>query len=380
MKFLFAGDFYPNTEKAKAIIKEGKYDHLMKEVALLTKAADFSIVNFESPIADSDRQKPFIPKGPKNLCSDRKAIECVKNAGFSMVALANNHFHDYGDEGASQTMEACQAIGMPFCGAGLNVTKAQQPVIYDCSSKKIGVVNFCENEFSVATDTSAGANPFDLVDVVHQIEEVKGKADYVIVFVHGGVEHHQLPTPMMQKTYRFLVERGADMVINSHQHCFSGYEIYQGRPIVYGLGNFFFDNNASSATKWNEGYMAMIEEIRGVYSITPIPYIQGMEDVTITLLNETKEFDDKIAALNAVINNPEGLAKEFNNLIQHNQRALLAVFEPYQSRIALKLYRMGLLPSLLSRKKKVLILNRLRCESHRLVYSKVLSQSLQLPF
>ena len=98
------------------------------------------------------------------------------------------------------------------------------------------------------------------------------------------------------------------------------------------------------------------------------------------MLNDTKEFDDKMAALIRKILNPEELRKEFERQVQNNRRALLSVFEPYQSRIALKLYRMGLLPSLLSKKKQVLILNRLRCESHRQVYSKALSQALEFPF
>lgn len=380
MKFLFAGDFYPNTENAKALIKEGKYDHIVKEVTPFIQSADFSLVNFESPIADSNCLKPFIQKGPKNLCSDKKAIECVKYAGFSMIALANNHFHDFGDEGVSQTIEACRIIGMPFCGAGLDKAHAQQPVIYDSSDRKIGVINFCENEFSVATETSAGANPFDLVGIVHQIADLRAKTDYIIVFVHGGVEHYQLPTPMMQKTYRFLIEMGADMVVNSHQHCYSGYEMYRGRPIVYGLGNFFFDNNAVTATKWNEGYMALIEEEGGAYSIKTLPYLQGMSSATITMLSDTMIFEDKIAALNGIIQDSEVLGKKFENFVLNNKRTLLSIFEPYQSRLALRLYRMGLLPSLLSKKKQVLILNRLRCESHRLVSSKLFSQSLGLPF
>lgn len=380
MKFLFAGDFYPNTEKAKTIIRDCRYELIMRDVAPVIKEADFSIVNFESPIASPEVDKPFIAEGPKNLCSEKNAIECIKKSGFSMMALANNHLHDYGDTGVLQTLKACDDLEMNYCGAGKNLQEAQMPTITEVKGKTIGIVNFCENEFSVATPISAGANPFDLIDVIHQIKEARAKTDYVIVFIHGGIEHYQLPTPWMQKIYRYLIECGADIVVNSHQHCYSGFEIYKDRPIIYGLGNFFFDNGSSSVSKWNEGYMALIEEKEGKYNMITIPYRQGLKDSTITLVHDKESFNDKIAELNDTINNPERIKKEFDQYVQEQQRLLLAYFEPYQSRIALKLYRMGLLPSLLSNKKKVLILNRMRCESHRMVYTKAFSQSLGFPF
>lgn len=380
MKYLFAGDFYPCTDKSKIIIKERQYDIIMQEVKPYVDKADFSIVNFESPIANVVSQKPYIKKGPRNLCSDKNTIECLKDAGFTMAALANNHFHDYGDIGVKQTIDTCNELQFPYCGAGMNLKEAQETKMIHVKGKVVSIVNCCENEFSVATAKSAGSNPFDIVDVVHQIQEARAKSDSVLVFVHGGIEHYQLPTPTMQKNYRFFVEAGADMVINSHQHCFSGYEFYQGKPIVYGLGNFYFDNAAQKTGLWNEGYMVEVKEEDGNYSLNLIPYIQGMYDTTIKVIEKREAFDKRIEELNSIIQNQQRLEAEFENYVTQNKRSLLAYFEPYSSRIALKLYRMGLLPSLLSKKKRVLMLNRIRCESHRLVYSKAFSQSLNFPF
>lgn len=380
MKFLIAGDFYPNTQKAKQTIKEGHFDSIVGGILPFVQSADFALANFESPIADPQQQSPYIKKGPRNLASDRRAIECMKYAGFSMLALANNHFHDYGDEGVKRTMATCGEYGIPFCGSGNNLQEAQLVKYVACKGKTIGVVNFCENEFSVATRTSAGANPFDIIEIYHQIKQAREKADYVIVFIHGGIEHYQLPTPLMQKRYRFFIETGADMVINSHQHCYSGYEYYQGKPIVYGLGNLFFDNDTKKYSIWNEGYMVMITEDTGVYKVELIPYIQGLGDYTITVLNDRSTFDKHIKELNDIIQDTNRLQSEFDNYVQKNTRDLFAYFEPYSTRLALKLYRMGLLPSMLSKKKRVLILNRIRCESHQQVYAKALSLSLNMPF
>ena len=380
MNFLFAGDFYPCSKKSKRLIKMGEYDTIISGITPYVKKADFSIVNFESPIADIKKQIPFIGKGPRNLASDITAIKCLKYAGFSMLALANNHFHDYGDEGVMKTIESCESLQIPYCGAGQNLDEAQKVKYVQCKEKILAIINFCENEFSVATPRSAGANPYDIVDIAHQITEARNNADYVIVFVHGGIEHYQLPTPKMQKHYRYFVEVGADMVVNSHQHCFSGYEFFMGKPIIYGLGNLFFDDSPKVHTSWNDGYMVLIKDDNSTYELELIPYHQGFGDHTITIVENKTQFNNRIQELNNIISSPTMLQLEFEKIVKDNNRNYLAYFEPYNTRIALKLYRMGLLPSMLSAKKKVLLLNRIRCESHQQVYSKALSLSLNLPF
>ena len=85
-------------------------------------------------------------------------------------------------------------------------------------------------------------NPLLPIQQFYKIQEAKENADYVLVIVHGGIEHYQLPTSRMIETYRFFIDAGADAVVNHHQHCYSGYERYKSKPIIYGLGNLLFDN------------------------------------------------------------------------------------------------------------------------------------------
>lgn len=89
---------------------------------------------------------------------------------------------------------------------------------------------------------------------------------------HGGKEHYQLPTPRMQKDYRFFVDAGADVVINHHQHCYSGYEQYNDKYIFYGLGNFCFESTLRNSI-WNEGYMLKLK-FEDIISFELIPYVQ----------------------------------------------------------------------------------------------------------
>jgi len=114
------------------------------------------------------------------------------------------------------------------------------PLILEHCGKKIGVINACEHEFSIADNEHGGSNALDLINMQEDITEVRKEADFVVLILHGGIEQYHYPTPRMKRWYRHFVDLGADAVVNHHQHCINGYEVYKGKPIFYGLGNFYF--------------------------------------------------------------------------------------------------------------------------------------------
>ena len=120
----------------------------------------------------------------------------------------------------------------------------------------IAIINFCENEWSIAEEDSAGANPMDFIDNANQIREAKAVHDKVIV--HGGHEYYNLPSPRMQKQFRFYADQGADIVIGHHTHCISGNEVYNGVPIYYSLGNFLFTKNNTNED-WYTGLLLQVD-------------------------------------------------------------------------------------------------------------------------
>ena len=87
----------------------------------------------------------------------------------------------------------------------------------------------------------------------------------------------------MQKWYRHFVDMGADAVVNHHQHCISGYEIYQEKPIFYGLGNFCFDSfREQPVSQWNYGYAVKLTVDKKI-SVDLIPYTQFAEQPKLNL-------------------------------------------------------------------------------------------------
>ena len=212
VSILISGDFAPRYRLADSVDSGNFQDIFPDGVREIVKSADFSFVNFESPITETGFRP--IPKCGPNLHCSQKAADAIKYAGFTGVTLANNHIMDYGAEGLHKTLGCCKASGLDVVGVGNNLCDATSILYLESDGKKLAVINCCEHEFSIATDTEPGANPLNPIRQFHQICEAKANADYVVVIVHGGHEHFQLPSPRMQETYRFFIEAGADAVVN----------------------------------------------------------------------------------------------------------------------------------------------------------------------
>ncbi len=360
MKILIAGDFCPQYRVA-ARIEKGDFQSVLGDVKDVTSTADYSIVNFECPIIQGG-EKPFHKKGPNLHCS-KKGAEAIKWAGFDCVTLANNHFYDYGEDGVKQTLETCSNEGLDVVGGGKNLFEASRILYKKVNDKILAIINCCEHEFSIATEKRAGSNPLNPIQQYYAIKEAEKQSDYILVIVHGGHELWQLPSPRMQETYRFFIDAGADAVVNHHQHCFSGYEIYRGRLIFYGLGNFCFDKPLLMHEKWNEGYMIAISFSDSI-EFELYPYIQCSGDANVKLVN-SKTYNLRLKELNQIIDDPVSLNVATEKYYASCSNSYGDIFEPIYHRFYFALKRRKLLPSFLSNKRKLHAENFVACESHR---------------
>lgn len=370
---IIAGDLCPKNRVA-SLFDEGKYEDVLSEVKPKIVSADYSMVNLEAPIVNG-KGTPILKAGPNLKCSN-KVIGAIKYAGFKGVTLANNHFRDYGEDGVLNTLKELHNKGVDFVGAGKNLLDAAFTKFLKIKEDTIAIINCCEHEYSIATKKSAGSNPLIPIDQYYAIQEARSKAKRVFVVVHGGIEHYQLPTPRMVKTYRFFIDAGADAVINHHQHCYSGYEIYNNKPIFYGLGNFCFDWNGKRNSNWNYGYLIKIDTETLAFEI--IPYRQCDEQPNIRILDgEEKEgLFKKLDELNEIIRNTDALEENLYKLSTKNTRGF-DPFHPYTNSYLCGLYRRGLLPSFVSKKKLMAIQNKIECESHLERLSYVIQYNLK---
>lgn len=370
MKILVAGDFCP-TERLKPIVESGNYHSIFCEVESVIKSADYSIVNYECPVVLGN-YSPIEKCGP-NLSSSAKGIDAIKYAGFNIVTLANNHIMDFGDQGLTDTIKTCEKENVDTVGAGANLEEAARILYKRKGDETLAIINCCEHEFSIATDNSAGANPLNPIQQYYKIQEAIKNADYVLVIVHGGHEHYQLPSPRMVETYRFFIDAGADAVVNHHQHCFSGYEMYKDKPIFYGLGNFCFDRGKVNSI-WNEGFMIMLNFTQHDVSYECHPYSQCNGDTSVRIVPE-QQWKKTVEKLNEVIASTELLKSNCHNFYNKRTLSISLLFGPYTNRILRKLYTIRLLPSLLSKRKILQIENFIDCESHKDIVSYCLKNS-----
>lgn len=363
MRILIAGDFCDKLRVTERIAS-GDFNVMFDNVSHIIKDSDYSIVNFEFPIVEEEGN-PIAKCGP-NLRGQQKAIESIKYAGFNICTLANNHILDQGEKCCLETKKLLNNAGVKTVGAGGNINDAASILLCTQGKETLAIINCCEHEFSIATEKTAGANPLNPIQQWYKIKEAKTKANYVIIIVHGGHEHYQLPSPRMKETYRFFIDAGADAVINHHQHCYSGYEIYNNRPIFYGLGNFLFDHCIYRNHIWNEGYMVTLNFSKDRQTFILHPYNQCNELPTVTLMNENERmsFEKNIKRLNNIIVNEPQLQKEHEVWMKRTSKSMQTIFEPYTTRIGRMLFNHGILPSMIDKKKKYRILNYINCESH----------------
>lgn len=361
INILITGDFSPRN-RVSELMNKGCATALLEDIKPLVNQMDLAITNFETTIADNE-DYPIEKYGPNLKCSS-EAIGILKDTGFGMVTLANNHFYDFGDAGVSKTLAELARYGIAHVGGGKSLKDASAVFYKKIKGHQFAIINCCEHEFSIATETHGGCNPLNPISQYYAIKEAKEKSDHIIVIVHGGHEHFQLPSPRMKETYRFFIDAGADAVVNHHQHCFSGYEMYNRRPIVYGLGNFCFDLGADSPQKWTEGYAAELIFDEGFVDLKIHPYIQCRESPGVFLMKNRVSFDSEVVKLNEIITDDKRLQQEVNEFYSKTGRHYESVFQPYNNRIAQSMWWHRLLPSFFKGFKPYQAFNYLFCESH----------------
>lgn len=362
MKVLIAGDFC-SRYRTKTVIDGGQYKNSLVSVVGITQQHDYSIVNLECPILKGSLT-PILKQGP-NLYGSEKTLDAISFMGFDCVTLANNHFFDQGDFGVVDTISALKERQIDYVGGGTDLIDASKIFYKEIDGQKLAIINCCEHEFSIATDASGGSNPLNIVRQSKDIKVAKKNADYVLIIVHGGHEHYQLPSPRMVETYRFFIDAGADAVVNHHQHCYSGYEVYHDKPIFYGLGNLFFDKEKPVFDKpWNYGFMSSINFSKNETTSQIYPYKQCAEEPNLKLLDPSA-FDESLDNLNKTICDNEKLQAATDEYYRCEMSNVESFINPYQNRLVRGMVKYGILPSLFQKKWLLKMQNYIMCESHR---------------
>jgi poly-gamma-glutamate synthesis protein (capsule biosynthesis protein) len=244
----FAGDinFDENwaTMKYYNTAENGIYDCISPELIELMKEADIMCLNNE--FTYSTGGTPLKGKA-YTFRAHPSRVEILKEMGVDIVSLANNHAYDYGPQSLIDTMATLKEAGISYVGAGHNIDEAMEPAYFEVDGKTIAYVAASRAEKNKMTPQATMDSPgilrcYDTELFVETIKEAKKNADYVIAYVHWGTEYSYELEEVQLSTGREYLDAGADIIIGAHPHILQGIEYYNGKPIVYSLGNYWFNN------------------------------------------------------------------------------------------------------------------------------------------
>lgn len=245
LTLLFSGDVLLSDHVLNAYDKaNGIHGVLDEEYCRQIEESDFFMVNQEFPFSDrgtaaEDKQYTF------RLPPKRAAL--FGEMGIDGVTLANNHALDFGQEALLDSCQVLDGAGILHTGAGANLEEARRPVSVEIKGKRIAIIG-ATRVIPVADWAAGRQHPgmlaaYDMTVLLDEIRARRQDHDFVAVCIHWGIERDERPQEYQRTMARQMIDAGADLVVGSHPHVLQGMEYYEGKPIVYSLGNFVFGSS-----------------------------------------------------------------------------------------------------------------------------------------
>lgn len=354
VRILLSGDFAPLLN-----LVEIHKEHVINIYKLIGHC-DLHITNLECPLTLSENK---IEKSGPHLKAHPECVNLLKQAKVNIACMANNHIFDYHEQGILDTINICGKHDIECLGIESETETKSPWLIKEFKGTRVGFLNYCEHEFSVRAKGLMGACGYNPVDAFYDISILRPLVDWLIVIYHGGNEYYSLPRPGLKKDFHYLADVGADMVVGHHTHVISGYEIYNGKPLIYSLGNFFFPYPGEPES-WNEGILlnCIIEES---IQFELIPFYQCKDGLQVTLIEGDKKESvlQKIKELSSIIIDDSLLEAAWNIYVQNTGEGLARQIL-YPTKMDKLLLKLPFLKKYISdTKRSRSIINILRCTS-----------------
>ena len=272
MNLCFCGDVMPGG------VLPYQQNYISSDLLGYLRGFDFRIGTLEAAIGAGLSFDPVKVQGRQNIIYARdEDFFRVKEMGFDVVSLANNHVWDLGEAGLRNTIRMLKENGIQYCGAGLDIEEASQPAVIVKDGLSIAILAYCMygNKYlgyvELAGTGKPGVNPLDIEKVILDIKKAKEKYDKIIVLPHWGREYSFEPLRECVRMAKQMIEAGADAVLGSHPHHVQPLVEYKGRPICYSMGNFLFPDFYMHPPRpiW---YPDTLEEVKGIKRVVGYPF------------------------------------------------------------------------------------------------------------
>jgi poly-gamma-glutamate capsule biosynthesis protein CapA/YwtB (metallophosphatase superfamily) len=304
----FVGDMMLTRGVKSSVDKnfEGDYNKLFENLNML-KDADILFGNLEGDVSDVGNNVGSI----YSFRMDPKVLPVLKDAGFDIVSFANNHVGDWNITAFKDTLSRLNEIGILKIGAGINKEEAVNPTIIENNGTKFGFLGFTDvgpNWLEAKLDTPGVllANDPNFKEI---IQNAKTKCDVLIISFHWGVEYKLVHNKRQENLAHSAIDSGADMIIGHHPHVMEDIEEYNGKPIVYSLGNFIFDQYFSKDTMRGMFFSAkydgknLIETNNKIITLNKQYQPEGIFNKEDIKLKDDTETKDKVVSIECPTSN-----------------------------------------------------------------------------
>ncbi len=237
----------------KILNQQDDATYFSKHIADFLKKTDYTHISNEVSFADNC----VVESGSTTLCSDWRMLDVITDIGTDIIELTGNHNNDYNLRSNLATIAKYDELGLQTFGGGKDEESASEPLTINDKNTKITWLAYNESTSTKANGQGAdgdqpGANIYDEATAKEQIATAKKNGDFVIVdiqyfecysYPEEGEEYPICDAPIsdQEKFFKSFIDMGADMVIGTQAHQPQTFELYQNKPIFYGLGNLFFD-------------------------------------------------------------------------------------------------------------------------------------------
>ena len=369
-QLLIGADIVPTKSNVDLFVAGDVLSLVGEELLSRLQAADFVSMNLEVPL--TNRAAPIRKCGPC-LIAPPETAEGLQKINPYFFTLANNHILDQGAEGLRSTMDVLREKRIAFAGAGENLEEASRPFVVQIASCRIGFYCCAEHEFSIAGERSPGANPYDPLESFDHVRRLKENCDYCVVLYHGGKECYRYPSPMLQRVFHKFADCGADLVIAQHTHCVGCMERYQGSTLVYGQGNFLFDD--ADNEYWKSSLLLQVD--LNSKELEFIPLVKKGERVREATGEEREKILSGFLTRSEEIKSPDFVEDRYARFAREMEHDYLFRFsgrlaKTFLVRVLNKLTSYRFLKLFYQDRYRASIENVLECEAHRELAAKAL--------
>ena len=274
----FVGDIMLGRSVESLMLKHGS-GYPFENVAAELRDPDLAIGNFEGVVSPAhEHARPFT----FSFSIRNEYLTKLRDVGFDVLSLANNHSDDYGSAALSHTRKLCRALGIT-CAGTPDRLGSTSVAFNELGDVTVGFI------FIHATERFPRAEELD--PLLHQLSE---NSDVQVAYLHWGTEYEFTHNRSQEHFARTLIDGGVDAVIGHHPHVVQDVSLYKGKPIFYSLGNFVFDQYFDDDVRTGLSVLMTIDSSTISYELTPISSLREKSRPDAASASDRQELLERI--------------------------------------------------------------------------------------